>query len=507
MTGIDITPAPETTAGWRSPLWTVVLSILAVFSIVAITTLMLLDMRAQVEARARETSENLLQAIGRDIGRNIEVLDLSLKAVVDGMSRPDIMHLDPDLRGLVLFDRSATATGLGAMVVFDENGVLTIDAAGPVPRSIKPVADRDYFQAQRDRDVGLYLSRPYRSRLLDRDVIGLSRRISKPDGTFGGVALATVETRFLTALISSPKLGAGSIVSLVRDDGTMIARRGISAPARSIAGSANFRRIMSSPSGSFVGTSAIDGVERLYTYRHLDNVPMVLTVGLSTDEIYAEWVGKVIWIATLLCAALAMILTLTLMLARQLGRRATVEKALVAANAELAQLSITDALTGLGNRRRFDEILAREVRRAHRSGAPLALVLLDVDHFKRLNDRYGHQQGDTTLQAIARVLSESCEDAGGIPFRVGGEEFGAILPAIGKAAALAFAEEVRTRIIALGRVNPGSPTGLVTASFGVAEIGDDDPAVAYGRADASLYEAKRAGRNRVAAIAPLPAAA
>ena len=340
-------------------------------------------------------------------------------------------------------------------------------------------------------------------------MIGLSRRITRPDGSFGGVALATIELSFLRALISTPQLGNESTISLVREDGVVIARRSTAAkkPAENVAHSAAFRRIVSQPAGQFVGTSAIDGVQRLYTFSRVGTTPLVLTVALSTDEIYAQWAEKAAWMAAVLFAATSVIVALTMLLARQLGERARAEDRLTAANAELAHLSITDALTGLGNRRRFDEVLGREMRRAKRSGAPASLVLLDLDHFKPLNDRLGHQQGDQTLQAVARVLADSCAAIGASAFRVGGEEFALLLPGLGDATGLAFADSVRGRIMALGRLNPASPTGLVTASFGVAEIGDDDPPAAYARADAALYQAKRDGRNRCAVNKPLVAAA
>jgi diguanylate cyclase (GGDEF)-like protein len=164
----------------------------------------------------------------------------------------------------------------------------------------------------------------------------------------------------------------------------------------------------------------------------------------------------------------------------------------------------TDELTGLSNHRRFQEVLEREVERARRTGLPLSLVLLDVDHFKRFNDDHGHQCGDRVLQAVGGVLSERCR-AGDEPARYGGEELTVILPGTGVAGARTTAEDLRAAIAAL-ELPGGSGDGVlrVTASFGVAELGADlpDRESLIAGADAALYAAKRAGRNRTEAHDP-----
>ncbi len=158
--------------------------------------------------------------------------------------------------------------------------------------------------------------------------------------------------------------------------------------------------------------------------------------------------------------------------------------------AQLAHLSRSDALTGLGNRRAFDEAVVEELARARRSGAPLGLVMLDVDHFKRFNDRHGHQEGDEVLVAVARVLTgvARAEDRA---CRVGGEEFAVLLPGADEGAALAVAERIRTGVAAAGAAEP------ITVSLGVASTrGEHDAVGLFAVADEALYAAKQAGRNR-----------
>jgi diguanylate cyclase (GGDEF)-like protein len=163
----------------------------------------------------------------------------------------------------------------------------------------------------------------------------------------------------------------------------------------------------------------------------------------------------------------------------------------------LEHLSMVDPLTGLGNRRAFDEAVEVELARARRTGGTVGLILLDVDHFKRFNDRYGHQAGDEALSAVAHVLSGAArsEDRA---CRVGGEEFALLLSGAHEGAAATVAERVRRGVEAREL-----PFGPLTVSLGVATCGGDaDAAQLVAAADERLYAAKAQGRNRVVAAAP-----
>ncbi len=178
-------------------------------------------------------------------------------------------------------------------------------------------------------------------------------------------------------------------------------------------------------------------------------------------------------------------------------------EALETANRQLTELTVTDALTGLANRRHFDLALVEEWARAQRSGQPLALLMVDVDFFKLYNDHYGHQAGDDCLRRVAHFLRGAARRAGDLVVRYGGEEFAVVAADTDLAAALSLAEAMRATVAAAAIPHAVTPVagGTATVSIGVAvtvpKFGETPERLLL-RADAALYLAKSQGRNRVA---------
>lgn len=167
------------------------------------------------------------------------------------------------------------------------------------------------------------------------------------------------------------------------------------------------------------------------------------------------------------------------------------------ANSRLQEISLTDELTEIGNRRLFDRWIKEEIDRSHRFGHRFSLVFLDVDSFKGYNDRYGHPTGDLLLQKLGRLL-RSVSRKVDVPCRIGGEEFAVLLPETAKSGGKIYAEKVRQRVES-ALLEVGDPTGPVTVSLGVSGFPEDgtSPESLMRAADDALYQSKRLGKNRV----------
>jgi len=184
------------------------------------------------------------------------------------------------------------------------------------------------------------------------------------------------------------------------------------------------------------------------------------------------------------------------------------QRELAEANVQLQKLAALDGLTGIANRRRFDETLQLEWQRGQRDKQPLTLLLCDVDFFKRYNDSFGHQAGDLCLKKVAAVLTEHLKRPADLAARYGGEEFAIVLPETDLEGALVVAEACRRHMEALAIENPDAETELssVTVSIGVASVVPSPKSTLeelIAQADRALYAAKRAGRNRVVSAADM----
>jgi len=458
-------------------------SVVTVIGFSAICANVMLDMRHGEEELARQTLENLASGIDADINRNVELYDLSLRAVVSNMVMPELKEISKPIRHLILFDHAATAKHFGAIQVFDAEGKLTIDAStlDPVPDNR---SDEEFFQVHRDQpDAGLFISRP----MLHRGAysIVLSRRITGTEGSFLGVVAGSIRFSYFHDLVSRLNLGQDDIITVLRRDATVIMRTpfDIDLIGKNLGHVPGVVRALSEPSGSFAGWGALDGVPRLLVWRD-GTRPLVVLVGKPWSSIFKLWRTEVTRIAAIMTALVLFVLGVTLFLAREIGRRAQAED-------KLEELATTDALTGLRNRRKFDTAIDAEWRRATRQKMPLALLMIDADHFKAYNDSFGHQAGDQMLVGIAICISDSVRRAGDCAARYGGEEFAALLPGLSPIDALGVAEMIRLK------VQRWSDT--TTVSIGVASLTPSaimDWSVLLEAADKALYAAKANGRNR-----------
>jgi diguanylate cyclase (GGDEF)-like protein len=451
------------------------------------------DARQAAWKNAGVVGSTVVAAVAADIARNIETLDLSIRGARENQTLPGLSEMSPQQRQLVLFDRSVAARHLSAVAVIREDGRIAYDSRTPDPSKVN-LADRDYFQIHKHNDsVGLYIARPIISRTSGASVLPFSRRLAKADGSFGGVVLGTMKLDYLENTFKAIKLGAAATVTLARSDGIVLVR----SPADSefIERDRHPERIIDlfaeKPVGQFELTSTVDGVHKLFNYSQVGEFPLVVAVGQSTNDIFAQWRPQAIAIGMLIAALAASTLALVVFLDRNLKLRARAE-------AELAALATTDALTGLANRRSFNDALDRQWRVAARSASPLALLMIDSDHFKLYNDTFGHQAGDRLLMQIGQAISGSLKRPGDLGARYGGDEFTVLLPASRVEDAAAVAQQVRHMFVTACHAE-GISARYSRLSIGVASLvpssaGHMRDLVAA--ADEALYRAKELGRNR-----------
>lgn len=468
----------------------------AMLVIIFIVVFLLIRERQDANEAAARAAANIVHLIDADVLRNAELYDTSLLGMIAAWKRPDLHTIAPELRHMVLFDRSTAAPYKGDLLLVDKHGDILADSTSITPRRLS-LADRVHFQQHRqDPSLDLKVGGPFLSRGGFKDwCISFSRRIYAEDGSFVGIASAAMRLVYFKQLFRTLDIGPDSNVTLLNMDGVVLARQpepeGQELIGKSFASSPNFHRVIDNGNGSFSANSTIDGKRRLYTFSHVGSLPLIVVVGQSEQEVYAVW-QRSAWLVGCATGLLCLgIMWLTFLLRRELRLRQQAED-------ELKQRASTDVLTGLANRRKLDEVLNLEWNRAMRAGKPLSLLVIDVDYFKAFNDRHGHPGGDAALRIVAGALALSVRRPADFVARYGGEEFVAVLPETDLEGARAVAEKIRAAVQALPLF--ADDTQPLTVSIGVAVRTvqtDDSLESLFKAADEALYNAKNNGRNRV----------
>lgn len=336
--------------------WLTILSLSISVGTLAFGVAILVDMKQDALRQAEQASDNLARAVARDITRTIKQYDLSVQGAISAWDRVDIEQITPETRQMALFDNAAKADYLGSLAITDASGIVVASSLNSSLIGVD-LADRDFFRAHENRvDMDLYLSRPFDSRIRNGDPsIAISRRIFGHDGRFGGVVVGTVRLAFFQHLFDQLDLGSQGTVSLFRIDGRLIMRSPLKDGDidRDFSQSPVFKRFFDAPVGSFVDRARADGVQRLFSYRRLDDLPLFLSVAVSTKTVYAHWWRKAIAIGFALTALSGAALGLMALFRKELSRRLRIER-------ELALVASTDGLTGVANRRSFEQSLASE---------------------------------------------------------------------------------------------------------------------------------------------------
>lgn len=305
----------------------------------------LYDTRQDARRAAREATVNLGRVVADGIGRDIELVDLSLQSMLNGLRLAEAEGLDPYRRHQLLFGSLPQMRGVGTMVVLDTEGRMLTDSKSVQPRGVE-FSQRDYFRIHKEsKDSGLFVSRPFFSRLTNLWSIAVSRRVTKADGSFGGVVVSTLRISHLESLFRQLDLRQNGSIMLLRADGSVMARfpavQGLL--GKQLTDLQLFTRYPASDSGSYEAMSATDGVVRLYSFTAVDSLPLIVLVGMADSDIYAAWRNKagIIAILTLLLCTGTMVLVW--MLRREFALRLAAERSALRSEARYRVLAENSA--------------------------------------------------------------------------------------------------------------------------------------------------------------------
>lgn len=386
----------------------------------------------------------------------------------------------PHANGVGLNDKKCIMTHTPSIVGFD-------------------ASNREWCRVPRDnREIQSYVSNMFISNTGELMVIQ-ARKF--PGEEFSGLAGIGVNLEFFSTWLEKVSIHTHDVLAIADLNGKLLARK----PAQPEAlGEAVNSPILKAfiDSGEHYKTlramSPFDQEPRLYGFRKVEGLPFVVVVGEADRDWQGDWRQS----AWLTMGALVILWSLAFYTLHSYWERLKNLAELRKVRDELEALSLTDALTGLANRRCFNDVLDAECHRLRRIKAPISVIMVDVDFFKAFNDTYGHLAGDECLKLVAGVIRSNLKRPQDLAARYGGEEFCCILPETDHAGAVAIAMGIKDEVAGLKIRHEGSAIGdYLTVSVGVATLicdEDIDSETVVSLADERLYQAKKNGRNQVA---------
>ena len=451
------------------------------------------------EAR-RQTMEQVLDRQRAAVAEHVSGIFTTAETFLAAANRWIADHPDRDPRtdgdfANLVRDLQGVTNKAMTFRLADENGNLSLI---PATTSSTPanIVDRDYFIGAMSKQPGaITISAPYKGRATGHVAIAVATKLlSHSHGL--AVANVAIETKLLEETFAKARITEDGVISLMRRDGRLLIR---STAGQMELGGKDLSRSMLFTQGvaranegvMVVDSALTDRVSRLMAFGTLKAYPLVVAIGVTLDGILAET------LSTVARAGVIMLLGSALLLLSR-WKIVSLLDDLAESEAHLRQLVATDPLTGLFNRRHFNARAEEAFRRATRLGEHLAMLILDVDHFKTVNDTWGHATGDIVLKSLAGTLMEARRSID-VLSRYGGEEFSVLLPGTDAAGAVEVAERLRMAVKDMKFLSDTGQPIPMSISIGATElaVGDKEFSVLLSRADAALYRAKAKGRDRV----------
>jgi diguanylate cyclase (GGDEF)-like protein len=464
-------------------------------SLIAVSAVMIWRSRVDDLRSARSQGESLALSLAQQATDTLITDHAVLFGLVERIKSDGTSPLQLRRLHQVAVSYVASVPALHGIFIMDSHGNPVVTALPATPKNLNYADREDFHFHATHRDSGFHMGPPIRSKSDGTWILTISERLNDTHGGFAGMASCTISMAYFEKLYGSVELGRGGVIDLIRDDGLVLVRTPFSTDyvGKSVAQGSLFKTYLPHASaGNFVGHSIFDGMRRLFAYRRLQRFPLIVMVAMPEAEVLSNWRSDSAVTIMVVFMLVVMISGLGAYLAIQVRKGQRMER-------ELAWLAFHDGLTGISNRRSFDETLNEEWRRAARHRNTMSALMIDVDFFKSFNDTYGHQRGDQILKTIAGCAEKAINRPGDCAARYGGEEFVVLLPTTDGPGAFTIAERIRSAVEGLQIVSSGSPIGRVTISVGAASVvahQGGNPSELIGMADAALYVAKHAGRNR-----------
>ncbi|MBX8496828.1 sensor domain-containing diguanylate cyclase [Pseudomonas cichorii] len=477
--------------------------------VVLLTAWQIVTVRQNTLVNIETNTVNLTSALSNYTEGMFRQSELMLVGLIERVEKEGVGEKQIDRLRSVVAQEMVTLKPLNSVVLYDAQGNGIFLSNRHIPRM--GGEDREFFMYHKEnRDRGVFIGPAFRSRVTNAWLVSISRRIDNPDSSFGGVMLITISIDHLLNFYSNIDVGHTGVISLSSSQGRLLVRYPFREADinRDLSSAPIFAMTRKNLSGTAEFISNVDGVDRLYAFKRSEHYPLVTTVAVGREEAMQIWWNQARQSIVVVLVLLGLLVALGVRLISHLHRRIRAENellvsqaALIELNQSLELLASQDKLTGLANRRRFDQFLDIEFKRAKRDRRALSLILIDVDYFKLYNDHYGHLAGDECLKTISRIIEQCIRRPGDMAARYGGEEFAVVIPDTDEAGACAVAEAILEQIRTQCIEHISSPFNIVTISLGVATLAQrNEPVNQEGLielADRALYSAKSQGKNQV----------